>query len=164
MMDHDAEFAEFMAARWSTLYRTAYLLMGQHHQAEDLLQEVLARTCVRWPSIKDKGLAEAYVRRGLVNAASRQWRRRGRERLTERVPEAAHTGGIELSADKLVLWEEVQRLPPRMRATLILRYLEDRSEQDTAAVLGVSVGSVKSQTHHALKRLRAAMPEMEHLR
>lgn len=109
-------------------------------------------------------MAEAYVRRGLVNAASRQWRRRGRERLTERVPEAAHTGGIELSADKLVLWEEVQRLPPRMRATLILRYLEDRSEQDTAAVLGVSVGSVKSQTHHALKRLRAAMPEMEHLR
>lgn len=66
---------------------------------------------MNWPSIKDKGLAEAYVRRGLVNAASRQWRRRGRERLTEHVPEACHTGGIELSADKLVLWEEVQSFP-----------------------------------------------------
>ena len=154
-------FEDFMAARWSALYRTAYLLTGDHHRAEDLLQDVLARTCVRWRKIRDKGAAEAYVRRGLVNQASRGWRRRGRESLVEEAPDAGHHGGIEPRADHLALWEEIRRLPPRMRATLVLRYVEDLTEQETADALGVSVGSVKSQTHHALKRLRAAAPDLE---
>jgi len=160
-MRPEPSFDEFMAARWAALYRTAYLLTGGHHQAEDLLQDVLARTCLRWGSIRDKGAAEAYVRRGLAHQASRQWRRRGRETPTEVLPEEGHDGGLEVRADHLALWEQIRRLPPRMRATLVLRYLEDRSEQETADLLGVSTGSVKSQTHHALARLRAAMPEME---
>ncbi|PUA79085.1 SigE family RNA polymerase sigma factor [Nocardioides currus] len=160
-MGHDASFSDFMAARWSSLYRTAYLLTGSHHQAEDLLQDVLARTSVRWRSIRDKNLAEAYVRRGLVNQAARGWRRRGRESLVEELPDAGHGGGVDVHAEHLALWDEIRRLPPRMRATLVLRYLEDRPESEVAELLGVSVGSVKSQTHHALKRLRAAMTEME---
>ena len=97
----------------------------------------------------------------MVNQASRQWRHRGRERLADELPDSGHGGGIDARADHLALWEEIRRLPPRMRATLVLRYLEDLTEEATARELGVSVGSVKSQTHHALKRLRAALPDLE---
>lgn len=155
------EFADFMAARWAALYRTAYLLTGEHHQAEDLLQDALARTCVRWSSIRDKGAADAYVRRAMIHQASRQWRRRGRETVAAEPPDIGHGGGLDLRADHLALWEAIRTLPPRMRATVVLRYLEDLTEQQTADVLGVSVGSVKSQTHHALRRLRAAVPDLE---
>ncbi|MEP9365283.1 SigE family RNA polymerase sigma factor [Nocardioides sp. CN2-186] len=160
-MEPDTTFAEFMAARWAALYRTAYLLTGEHHQAEDLLQDVLARTCVRWRSIRAKGAAEAYVRKAMLHQASRQWRRRGRETVSDQLPDRGHGGGIDVRAEHLALWEEIRRLPPRMRATLVLRYIEDLSEQETADALGVSLGSVKSQTHHALKRLRAAIPDLE---
>ncbi len=154
------EFSDFMAARWAPLYRTAYLLTGNRHEAEDLLQGVLARTCARWDSIRDHGTAEAYVRRAMVNQMARQWPRRRREVPTEVLPDAGHAGGLDVSADHLALWEEIRRLPPRMRATLVLRYVEDLTEADTAQALGCSVGSVKSQTHHALKRLRAALPDL----
>ena len=154
-------FSEFMAARWAPLYRTAYLLTGDRHEAEDLLQAALARTCVRWSSIREKGAADAYVRRAMVHQMSRQWGRRRREIATADVPDTGHGGGLDVRADHLVLWEEIRRLPPRMRATLVLRYVEDLTEEATARELGVSVGSVKSQTHHALKRLRAALPDLE---
>lgn len=161
MARNDLGFAEFMAARWAPLYRTAYLLTGDRHRAEDLLQGALARTCARWDAIRDKGAADAYVRRAMVHAASRQWGRRGREIVTDELPDPGHGGGLDVSADHLVLWEEIRRLPPRMRATLVLRYLEDLTEAETARELGCSVGSVKSQTHHALKRLRAALPDLQ---
>jgi RNA polymerase sigma-70 factor (sigma-E family) len=161
MTRHDLEFGEFMAARWAPLYRTAYLLTGDRHDAEDLLQGALARTCVRWDSIRDKRAADAYVRRAMVHAASRGWRRRDREVVTDDPPDTGHGGGLDLRADHLVLWAEIRRLPPRMRATLVLRYVEDLTEEATARELGCSLGSVKSQTHHALKRLRAALPELQ---
>ncbi len=154
------EFSDFMAARWGPLYRTAYLLTGDPHEAEDLLQGVLARTCVRWDSLRDHGAADAYVRRGMVNQMTRQWPRRRREVPTEVLPDVGHLGGLDVRADHLALWEEIRRLPPRMRATLVLRYVEDLTEADTAHALGCSIGSVKSQTHHALKRLRAALPDL----
>lgn len=154
-------FSEFMAARWGPLYRTAYLLTGDRHEAEDLLQGALARTCVRWDSIRDKGAADAYVRRAMVHAASRQWGKRGREVVTDEVPDLGHFGGLDVRADHLALWTEIRRLPPRMRATLVLRYVEDLTEAATAHALGCSVGAVKSQTHHALKRLRAALPDLQ---
>jgi RNA polymerase sigma-70 factor (sigma-E family) len=154
-------FSEFMAARWAPLYRTAYLLTGDRHDAEDLLQAALARTCVRWGSIRDKRAADAYVRQAMVHQMSRQWKRRGREVATDDVPDRGHDGGLDVRADHLALWVEIRKLPPRMRATLVLRYVEDLTEADTARLLGCSTGSVKSQTHHALKRLRAALPDVE---
>ena len=154
----DISFSEFMAARWAPLYRTAYLLTGRREEAEDLLQSALARTCVRWDRIRDKRAADAYVRKAMLNQMSRQWRTRRREEPTDELPDVGHDGGVR--AEHLDLWTEIRRLPPRMRATLVLRYVEDLSEADTAAELGCSVGSVKSQTHHALKRLRSALPEL----
>ena len=155
----EAAFAEFVSGRWSALYRTAYLLTGDRHDAEDLLQTALANTYVGWGRIRDRGATEAYVRRALVNAASRGWRTRGRTVPTDNVPDPGHDGGITGLADNAALWRAVCELPPRMRATLVLRYYEDLSEAETAAALGCSLGSVKSQTHHALKRLRAVLGE-----
>lgn len=157
----DIEFGDFMAARWSALFRTAYLLTGESHEAEDLLQTVLARTCLRWGSIRDKRAADAYVRRGLVREVQRTWRRRSREVVTGEVPDTGNAGGLDSRADHLALWQEIRRLPPRMRATLVLRYFEDLTEAATAEALGCSVGAVKSQTHHAVARLRAALPDLD---
>lgn len=154
-------FSEFMAARWAPLYRTAYLLTGDRHDAEDLLQAVMARTCVRWGSIRDKRAADAYVRRAMVHQMSRQWKKQSREVVTDDLPDRGHLGGLDVRADHLALWAEIRKLPPRMRATLVLRYVEDLTEADTAHELGCSVGSVKSQTHHALRRLRAALPDLQ---
>lgn len=153
-------FDEFMAARWGPLFRTAYLLTGERHDAEDLLQTALARTCVRWGSIRDKGAADAYVRRAMVHLAQRQWKRRGREVVREHLPEEAHDH-LGMRADHVALWAEIRKLPTRMRATLVLRYFEDLSVEATARELGCSEGAVKSQTHHALRRLRAALPALE---
>jgi RNA polymerase sigma-70 factor (sigma-E family) len=157
----ELSFSEFMAARWAPLYRTAYLLTGDPYEAEELLQSALAKTCVKWPSIREKRAADAYVRRAMVHQMSSRWRRPRREILTEVLPDHGHGGGLDVRADHLAVWEEIQRLPPRMRATLVLRYVEDLTEAATARELGVSVGSVKSQTHNALKRLRAALPDLE---
>ena len=157
----DIPFSEFMAARWAPLYRTAYLLTGGREEAEDLLQSALARTCVRWDRIRDKRAADAYVRKAMLNQMSRQWRTRGRELPTDELPDSGHAGGLDVRADHLDLWREIRKLPPRMRATLVLRYVEDLSEAATAAELGCSVGAVKSQTHHAIKRLRAALPDLQ---
>ncbi len=160
-MEAEMSFDEFMAARWAPLYRFAYVLVGDHFRAEDLLQEVMARTCVRWHGIRDKSAAEAYVKRALVHHATRSWRRRDRETLVEDTPDSGRRAEIDGHADQQWLWSEIRRLPPKMRAALVLRYLEDMSEKEAAATLGVSVGSIKNQTHHALKRLRAAMTEVE---
>ena len=138
MADPELGFEEFMAARWAPLYRTAYLLTGDRHQAEDLLQNALARTCVRWGSIRDKGAADAYVRRAMVNLAQRQWRRRGREVVTDTLPGRGHDH-LATRADHLALWSEVRRLPARMRATVVLRYFEDLSvgrDRPRARLLG----------------------------
>ena len=154
-------FSEFMAARWAPLYRTAYLLAGDPHDAEELLQSAMAKTCATWRSIRDKGAADAYVRRAMVHELASRWRRPRRELATDELPDRGHDGGLDVRADHLALWEEIRRLPPRMRATLVLRYVEDLTEEATARELGVAVGSVKSQTHHALKRLRAALPDLQ---
>jgi RNA polymerase sigma-70 factor (sigma-E family) len=152
----ETTFSEFMHVRWGALFRTAYLLTGSRHEAEDLLQDALAKTCVRWRSIRDKSAAEAYVRRIMVHDASKGWRRSRRERATVELPDMGHDGGIDRREDHLDLWSQIQVLSPRMRAVLVLRYYEDLSEADTAHELGCSVGAVKSQAHHAINRLRTA--------
>jgi RNA polymerase sigma-70 factor (sigma-E family) len=153
----ELDFGEFVRARWSALFRTAYLLAGSRPEAEDLVQDALARTCVRWGSIRDKRAADAYVRRIMVHQASRGWRRNRRERASAELPDSGHDGGIESHETHLDLSKRIQALPPHMRAVLVLRYYEDLSEADTARELGCSVGAVKSQAHRAIKRLRAAL-------
>ena len=160
-MAAEISFEVFMAARWAPLYRTAYLLTGDGHQAEELLQGALARTCARWDKIRDKQAASAYVRRAMVHEASRSWGRRGREVPTDALPETGIAGELDVRADHLALWAEIRRLPPRQRVTIVLRFVEDLTEEATARELGVAVGTVKSQTHHALRRLRAALPDLE---
>jgi RNA polymerase sigma-70 factor (sigma-E family) len=158
--DPELGFEEFMAARWQPLYRTAYLLTGNRHDAEDLLQTAMAGTCLRWSSIRDKGAADAYVRRAMLNDAQRHWRRRDREVVRDELPDEGHDQ-LGVRADHPALWLEVRRLPPKMRATLVLRYFEDLSVSETARELGCSEGVVKSNTHHAIARLRQALPSLE---
>ena len=156
----DDDFVAFARDSSGRLQHAAYLLTGDRHDAEDLLQTALARTCVRWSAIRDKGAADAYVRTAMVHQARRGWSRRGREVVTEDLPDAGHDD-LAVRADHLALWAEVRRLPPRMRTVVVLRFFEDLSVAETAREMGCSEGAVKSQSHHALKRLRAALPALD---
>lgn len=159
-----AAFEEFVAARWGPLSRTAYLLTGHHHDAEDLLQSALARAAPRWDRIDDH---EAYVRRILYTQAISHWRwrrRRPPEVLTDELHALPHTLAAEPDVDlRLVLDNALDRLTPKQRAVLVLRFYEDRSESQTAELLDISVGTVKSQTRHALERLRRLNPQLAEL-
>ena len=153
------DFRDFVTTRWSALLRTAYLLTGDRDRAEDVVQGALVRAHRHWPGIQRSGTAEAYVRKTMVNLNTDWWRRLGsRERRVESVPdrglEADTYAAFELHDE---LWSAVRQLPTRMRAALVLRYFEDLSEAETAAVLGCSVGSVKSQCSRGLARLRQSM-------
>ncbi len=148
----EAGFGDFVE-QWSpALLRVAFLLTGDRGLAEDLLQTALLKTSRRWSRIADQEAAYPYVRRVLVTTSA-SWRRRRRvgEVLTDRLPESATPGG-ETAPGRAVA--ALEALPPRMRAVIVLRYYEDLSEADTAAALGCSVGSVKSQASRGLARLR----------
>lgn len=149
------EFTAFVQARGSALLRTAHLLTGDRGHAEDLLQQALERLARRWDRIQ--GDPEAYVRRSLVNLSTDRWRL-ARRRPQEVAPEV---GGRSSTADphqrvedRLDLLRAMQRLTPRQRAVLVLRYFEDLSEEATAGVLGCSVGTVKSTASRAISSLR----------
>jgi RNA polymerase sigma-70 factor (sigma-E family) len=144
-----ADFEGFVVARRVALLRTAYLLTGDHHDAEDLVQSALIKVVPKWVRIKDR--PESYVRQVLVRESANRWRtRRWREVTTDVVPETMHHD----STDRIALLEDLRRLSPRQRAVLVLRYFDDLTEADTAAALGISVGTVKSQARDALARLR----------
>ncbi|SDE35682.1 RNA polymerase sigma-70 factor, sigma-E family [Blastococcus fimeti] len=151
----EAGFADFVE-QWSpALLRVAFLLTGDRGLAEDLLQTALLKTSRRWSRIADQQAAYPYVRRVLVTTSA-SWRRRRRvgEVLTDRLPERSTLGG-EGAPGRAVA--ALEGLPPRMRAVIVLRYYEDLSEADTAAALGCSVGSVKSQASRGLARLRVEL-------
>jgi RNA polymerase sigma-70 factor (sigma-E family) len=144
-----ADFEGFVAARRDALLRTAYLLTGNHHDAEDLVQSALIKVVPKWARIKDR--PESYVRQVLARESVNRWRtRRWREVTTDVVPDATHHD----STDRIGLLEDLRRLPPRQRAVLVLRYFDDLTEADTAAALGISVGTVKSHARDALATLR----------
>lgn len=150
----EAGFADFVV-QWSpALLRVAFLLTGDRGLAEDLLQTALLKTSRRWSRIADQQAAYPYVRRVLVTTSA-SWRRRRRvgEVLTDRLPERS-TGGEAVPGRAVAALEA---LPSRMRAVIVLRYYEDLSEADTAAALGCSVGSVKSQASRGLARLRVEL-------
>jgi RNA polymerase sigma-70 factor (sigma-E family) len=150
-----SDFSEFVAARSAALFRTSFLVVGDYQLAQDLLQEALVKVYVAWPRLRDKTKAEPYARRTIVTTAI-SWRRRRsfHERPVAAVPDARSTDNTEQLAAHGQLWDRVRSLPPRQRAALVLRYYEDLSESETAALLGCSVGTVKSQLSAALSRLR----------
>lgn len=149
------DFESFAAARWPRLLRTAYLLTGDHHEAEDLVQVTLAKLYPAWPRVRGLDEPDAYVRRALVNNnLSRFRKRRVVQLLTPRLPERAQEGGAARAEERSLLLEALGTLPPRQRAVVVLRYWEDLSEQQAAEVLGCSPGNVKSQASRGLRKLR----------
>lgn len=149
----DVDFDAYVAARSRALLRTAYLLTHDHALAEDLLQTALSKAWFSWQRID--GNPEPYVRRILVNTYASWWRRRWNGELpTEELPEPGAGDAARTSDERSDLWDAMARLPRRQRAVIVLRYFEDLTEAETAATLGCSVGTVKSQASKALAKLR----------
>ena len=154
----DLPFEDFVAASSGRLFRLALLVCGHHRaEAEDLLQGVLERAYRRWGRICRGGDPERYVKAMLVNASVDRWRRLRRRPEVPPGPGAAGPSVPDQAAavaDRDELVRALAKLPPRQRAVIVLRYLEDLSEAQTSAVLGCSEGTVKSQASRALARLR----------
>lgn len=147
-------FAEFVVARQAALLRTAYLLTGHAHDAEDLVQTTLVKVVPQWRRIHDN--PEPYVRRVMVNENISRWRRRRwREHSTDAVPDVlAHAPD---HAALLAVRDALTGLAPRQRAVLVLRYYDGLSESEIAASLGITPGTVKSQARDGLARLRLVL-------
>ncbi|MFG2106278.1 SigE family RNA polymerase sigma factor [Micromonospora chersina] len=160
MAEVDGEFTAFVNERGAALLRVAYALAGNQHAAEDLLQNALAKAYARWPRIR--GDAEPYVKRILYHDQVSSWRRRARrpEVPLAELPERAVTGEDD-SDLRLLLRDALRALPPRQRAVLTLRYLEDLSVEQTAALLGCRTGTVASQSAKALAKLRQLVPGLD---
>jgi RNA polymerase sigma-70 factor (sigma-E family) len=156
-------FAAFVAARQRALLRAATLVSGDPHLAQDLVQDALLKLALRWDRLH-AGDPEAYVRRILYRDLV-SWRRRWRrERLGEPPEGAAHDAAADPAAgtgDRLALQAALAHLTPKQRAVLVLRFYEDLSVHRTAELLGVTPGTVKSQTNAALSRLRALAPQLD---
>ncbi|UYM06777.1 SigE family RNA polymerase sigma factor [Solicola gregarius] len=153
------EFDAFVLGAWPRLFRTAYALSGNRHDAEDMLQNAFARAYANWRRVRRADSPEAYVHRIVANETVTAWRRRWRqvERSTEAPPDTASPGHAEAVSERTAIWEAIRALPPRQRAVVVLRYYEDLSEKDIAAVLGIAPGTVKSQASHAMKTLRSQL-------
>jgi RNA polymerase sigma-70 factor (sigma-E family) len=152
----DVAYVEFVDASRATLLAYAWLLTGNGHAAEDLVQETLVRVYVRWRKIRD-GRPLAYARTILSNLHTDRWRGGRREVLRGEVPETAYTSDP-VTAD---LVRALQQLSPRERECVVLRHYLDQSEKETAATLGISVGSVKSYTSKGLAGLRPLLAVTE---
>lgn len=156
----EQEFAEYFAARRDAVRRSAYLLCGDWHRADDFAQTAFVSLHRRWRKIRDRGALDAYVRRTLVRAvideSRRPWRR---ERFTDEVPDvpAAGTEIGDTVAVRSALLGALRKVPPRQRAVLVLRFLEGLDVQGVAASLGCTEGTVKSQTARGLATLRAEL-------
>lgn len=151
------EFTEFAAGAAARLRRTAFLLCGDWHMAEDLTQTTLARMFVSWRRISRQDAVYAYASRTLVNAYLTDRRRRSREVLTGWLPETA----VEPRACevRMVVLDALATLPPKMRVVVVMRYWADLSVEQVADLLGCSTGNVKSQSARGLDKLRAVLEE-----
>ena len=146
-------FVEFVVARGPALYRTAVLLTRQEQAAEDLVQTALAKAWQSWARIDRNH--EAYVRRIIVNEFASSWRRRWRGELpTADLPDTPHDDRANAVSTQDVLMAALATLPPRQRAVVVLRFFHDYTERATAEAMGITVGTVKSQTFKALAALR----------
>jgi RNA polymerase sigma-70 factor (sigma-E family) len=154
----ETEFREFVSARMTPLRKSAYLLCGDRHLADDLVSAAVLKLYRNWRRVRRADHPDAYLRRILVNVwldeRRRPWRR---EHPAAELPEpapAAHD-----HADRLALLAQLARLPPRRRAVLVLRYYEGLGIEETAQLLDLAPGTVKAHTHHALAQLRALLAE-----
>lgn len=154
-MTDDADgFSGFVAARYEALARTAFLFTGDRGHAEDLVQSALIKTLRSWNRLADPAAAEAYTRTVMVRLAGRWSRRRWRGELPAELVD--DVGSEADSASALDVRAALRALPWPQRAVLVLRYFDDLSESQTAAILGCSEGTVKSRSHRALAALRAS--------
>lgn len=155
-MEHDESgFSTFVRERGLGLLRFATAVTGDRHQAEDILQAVLERAYPRWTKIAAHGDPEWYLRRSIVNAAKDGWRRKKRyPEILEAEPEDDGYFPFDEVNNRTVVREALAELPAGQRTVVVLRYWEGLSEAETAELMGVSVGTVKSQAHRALKGLR----------
>ncbi|MEU3414060.1 MULTISPECIES: SigE family RNA polymerase sigma factor [unclassified Streptomyces] len=157
----DEEFQSFMVGRWPRLMRTAFLLTGEQHAAEDLVQSTLEQVYTAWRRVGAADDPEAYVRRVMINAHARRHRRRLREFLAPKddsglVREVADTGDrIAQADDRGALLTALAQLPARQREAVVLRYWEDLTETQAAEAMGCSVGTVKSNAAKGIAKLRA---------
>ncbi|MBY8874361.1 SigE family RNA polymerase sigma factor [Micromonospora sp. PLK6-60] len=163
-MDEDerARLAEFVTGRTPALMQVAYLLTGDRHAAEDLLQSALARTIPKWRTLRHAD-PEGYLRAVMYREQVSLWRRlrRRRERALTGADEEVQpdpSGGTDV---RLAMRAALRRLPPAQRTVLVLRYYEDLTETQVAEALGCSVGTVRSRTHRAVHRLRQLLPDVE---
>jgi RNA polymerase sigma-70 factor (sigma-E family) len=155
-MRRDEQFSEFFAARAPALRRTAFLIVRDWHAAEDVTQLGFARLYVVWPRIRPETL-ERYARKVVVNEALGWLRRRRRDHLTDTPPDRPVAAPEESSLD---LATALDLLPGQQRAIVALRFLDDLSVAETAQVLEIAEGTVKSQTSRALATLRTRLPEL----
>jgi RNA polymerase sigma-70 factor (sigma-E family) len=155
----DPRLGDYVRGQWPALVRYATALCGDATEAEELVQSALVRVALRWPFVRDKDNPDGYVRRAIVNGYLTTWRRvRSRETRVAEMPDVEVTADASAGVDDVMtVRRALAVLPPRQRAVLVLRYLEDRSEQETADLLGCSVGTVKSQASKALAKLRNAV-------
>lgn len=159
----EREFREYVTTRQGPLFRVAYLLTGHHQDAEDLLQVALTRLALHWPRVHRSGSPDAYVRKILYRQHISIWRgsRSRREHTMDLLPETRAVedpaGGAVL---RLALSRVLGELTRRQRAVVVLRYYEDLPEAEVAALMGTSVGTVRSQVHRTLTRLRELCPEL----
>ncbi len=152
-------FEEYAGGAWPSLYRSAYLLTGNHADAEDVAQQTLEKAYRFWSRIVAAPVPEAYLRRMLTNTflSGRRPKRHRLELLTDSWSGHEQPHAEPGPEDQLMLWPHLKSLPPRQRAVMVLRYYEDLSEEQIADTLGCSRGNVKSTAHRALKALRAAL-------
>ncbi|MEV5001447.1 SigE family RNA polymerase sigma factor [Nocardioides sp. LML1-1-1.1] len=155
MARRDEAFAAYVARRRPQLFRTAWLLCGDPHRAEDVVQAALTRLYVAWPRVQRADSVDAYVRRAVVNAhldeGRRPWRREAP--ASDHLPEEA----VPAPEEHGDLWAALRVLPPGQRRVVVLRHWWGLSVEETAADLGISPGTVKSQTSAALAALRASL-------
>ena len=159
MARRDEVFAVYVAQRRPQLYRAAWLLCGDPHRAEDVVQAALTKLYLAWPRVQRAESVDAYVRRSIVNAhldeTRRPWRREAS--AGDDLPEGSV--GAPAVEEYDALWAALRALPPGQRRVVVLRHWWGLSVEETAADLGISTGTVKSQTSAALSALRVALAE-----
>lgn len=154
--EENEAFRAFVVDKWGRLVRAGFLITGNAHDAEDLAQTALVQTLHAWSRLHAREAAEAYARKCMVRAHLRS--RRTPLRLVL-MPEVSSEVVDEPQTGDDLLWNELRRLPPRQRAIVVLRFYHDLSVADTAACMGCSQGTVKSQAARALAKLRGALAD-----
>lgn len=161
------DYVAFVRARQGPLLRSAYMICGDHHLAQDLLQDALIKLASRWERLRNEA-PEAYVRRILYRDAVSSWRRTRREVVADHDPDGVATPLHARADERVQDWVSgadvraaLLLLPPRQRAVIVLRYYEDLSEAEIADALGIARGTVKSQASDAMRTLRTLLPDSD---